>query len=231
MRNVNSSRTISFLFSCVLLLVSLPVLAAPSTLSVIPYDQITYKAKSDIRIDSGDLWIDAIKGTDLWTSADGKDNNHELPRLLFEPKGDFIFSAKVTPDFNSAYDGGALILFGDGLHWAKLLFEQFKSGDTGVASTVSRGFGDDVYHGVVTAKSHYLKIVRRDKLIVFYRSDDGKSWHMLRNFGFGPGTGSGFEGPISIGFSAQSPISEHHDVHFSDIRFEEKTFKDFWQGE
>jgi regulation of enolase protein 1 (concanavalin A-like superfamily) len=179
---------------------------------------------SEISIGDKEIKIIALKGTDLFTNADGSNLKNNTPKAYFEPKGDFIFSAKVSPIFSSAYDGGALYVHIDENNWAKLLFEQFKSGSFGVASTVSKTQGDDAYHSFVEAPSVYLKIVRMNSMYVFYTSSTGGEWHYLRSFGF-----KNVE-LAKIGFTAQSPSSDRVPVTFSDIKLEHRTIKDFWQG-
>ncbi len=178
-----------------------------------------------INIENKQITIIADKGTDLFTNANGSSHTDNAPRVTFLPQADFIFSTQIKADFTSAYDGAALILYSDEKKWAKLLFEQFKTGQFGIASTISRGRGDDVYHHLHKTKSISLKIVRRGDLLVFYSSIDGITWRMLRNFSLEASK------PIKLGFLAQSPISEKFKATFSNIKFSTKTFTDFWQGQ
>ncbi len=199
--------------------------ASPSpSVSAIPYSLVTKAGSSSVNVNKTDISITAIKGTDLYTSADGKKSADNAPRISFEPKADFIFSAKVKANFTSAYDGGALFIHGGENNWAKLLFERFKSGKNGIASTVARQFGDDAYHRIIEKDEIYLKIVRRAGSFIFYFSEDGDSWSYLRGFAIDNSAA------IKIGFLAQSPLSPTHQVQYSDIHFEEKTISDFWQG-
>jgi len=190
----------------------------------IPYTLIEQADTSKISIDDHQITIAAKKGTDLYTSPDGSSAADNAPRVYFEPKADFIFSAKVTAGFNSAYDGGAIFVYADSGNWGKLLFERFKSGANGVASTVAHGTGDDAYHTVHTSTELYLKIVRRNKGFIFYQSEDGLKWFYLRSFTLASSK------PVKLGFIAQSPLSPEFVATYSDISFEEKTISDFWQG-
>lgn len=171
------------------------------------------------------LVLQAKKGTDLYVNTDGTELADKTARVLFQPKGDFIFSAKVTADFNQQFDGGALIVYGDQGNWAKLLFEFAKTGKAGISSTVAKGVGDDAHHGVREGKTVYLKVVRKKDMFVFYTSPDGASWNMVRSFGM-PAAAT-----MKVGFSSQSPVGEEFSAQFSDIRFRNATFKDFWQGD
>lgn len=167
------------------------------------------------------LVLQAKKGTDLYANTDGTELANRTPRVLFQPAGDFIFSAKVTAGFNQAFDGGALIVYGDQANWAKLLFEFSRSGKAGISSTVAKGVGDDAHHGIREGNEVYLKVVRRKDMFVFYTSPDGANWSMVRSFGM-PAAAS-----MKVGFSSQSPKGDAFSARFSDIRFRNAAFKDF----
>jgi regulation of enolase protein 1 (concanavalin A-like superfamily) len=171
------------------------------------------------------LVLQANKGTDLYANTDGSEVADKTPRVLFQPAGDFIFSAKVTAGVNHPFNGGALIVYGDRANWAKLLFEFAKTGAAGISSTVARGVGDDAHHGTRPGGAVYLKVVRRKDMFVFYTSPDGRDWSMVRSFGL-PGAAT-----VKVGFSSQSPVGDGFSAQFSDIKFRNATFKDFWQGE
>jgi regulation of enolase protein 1 (concanavalin A-like superfamily) len=171
------------------------------------------------------LVLQAKKGTDLYANADGSETANKTPRVLFQPTGDFIFSAKVTAAFGKHFDGAALIVVGDEKTWAKLLFELGKTGEAGVTSTVAKGAGDDAHHGARAGREVYLKVLRRKDMFVFYTSADGKQWSMVRTFGL-PGAAN-----VKVGFSSQSPAGEGFGAQFSDVRFRNAAFKDYWQGE
>ena len=145
------------------------------------------------------LVLNAKKGTDLYANTDGTELTDRTPRVLFQPTGDFILSAKVTAAFKQPFDGGALIVYRDQANWAKLLFEIGKTGTAGISSTVAKGAGDDAHHGAREGSEVYLKVLRRKDMFVFYTSPDGKNWSMVRSFGMPAGAG------IRVGFSAQSP--------------------------
>jgi regulation of enolase protein 1 (concanavalin A-like superfamily) len=171
------------------------------------------------------LVLQAKRGSDLYANANGTEITDNTPRVLFQPTGDFILSAKVTAAFNQPFDGAALIVYGDKANWAKLLFEFAKTGRPGISSTVAKGVGDDAHHGVREGSEVYLKVVRRNDVFVFYTSPDGQHWSMVRSFGMaGAAT-------MKVGFSSQSPVGDSFTAQFSDVRFRRASFKDFWQGE
>ncbi|WP_167237166.1 DUF1349 domain-containing protein [Massilia genomosp. 1] len=177
------------------------------------------------QVQAGTLVLVAKKGTDLYANTDGSEMADNTPRVLFQPVGDFIFSAKAAAGFGKPFDGAALIVYGDKATWGKLLFELAKTGKPGISTTVARGAGDDAHHGTREGSEVYLKVVRRKDMFVFYTSPDGRSWSMVRAFSL-PGAAT-----VKVGFSAQSPMGEEFRARFSDIKFRNATFKDFWQGE
>ncbi len=225
-------RDISKKIGCLGLLVCLSGLASVDSgaeeklrLQSVPYDlSIQNEDKGHISINGDSIVISAMKGTDLYTDPQGKTHADNTPRLMFRPQGDFIFSAKVSAPLNTAYDGGALLIYADENHWAKLLFERFKSGRNGISTDVAIGTGDGAYHGTRPGTHQYLKVVRYGNAYIFYSSEDGAQWHFLRHFAFEA------DGPVKVGFTAQAPIAESLKVEFSDVKYRPETFKDFWQG-
>jgi len=181
----------------------------------IPYELITESHQSNIIVSGDSIIIRAKKGTDLYTNSSGSSTTDNAPRIFFKPKADFSLSAKLTANFTSAYDGGALYVYSDSNNWAKLLFERFKSGDNGIASTVTKNFGDDVYHNLITNNEIYFKIVRKENTFIFYYSINGEEWLYRRSFNLSS------QEPIKVGFITQSPLSKTHQVEYSNIVFNE----------
>jgi regulation of enolase protein 1 (concanavalin A-like superfamily) len=213
-------------------LIAIPVQAQDAVrtrdirIDAIPLALHTAVAADKLTATSDTLTLQAPHGTDLFASFDGRDTADNTARALFQPQGDFILSARVAAGFGKQYDGGALVVYADRTHWAKLLFEKSKVTGAGVVtSTVANGAGDDAQHVRVDGDAVYLKIARVKDMVVFYSSVDGKSWTMDRTFGF-PSTL-----PLQVGFSAQSPESDSYTARFSQIRYRPVAFKDYWQGE
>jgi len=182
----------------------------------IPYDLAIERYDSKVFMNKSNVTILANKGSDLYTNSDGSNSKDNAPRLLFEPKSDFTFSAKITANFSNAYDGGALFFYADANNWGKLLFERFKSGNNGIASTVTHLTGDDAYHNSVVNNEVHLKIVRKNNVFTFFYSNNGEHWSYLRSFSMISSK------KIKVGLIAQSPISQSHEVVFSNILFKEK---------
>ena len=227
---INFTRSSLFLGACLL---SMAAFAAdkskaekPTTIKPIPYEMHINNQLGEVKVSGENIEITALKGSDLFTDTTGTKNADNTPRLLFVPEGDLIFSAKVSAQFGETpYDGGALIVYADSHNWGKLLFERFKSGKIGIATTVSKGSGDDAYHGTRETSHQYLKIVRHDASYVFYTSDDGKDWNFVRHFELKSAA------PVQIGFTAQAPMAETFTANFSEVKYRAGKFTNFWQGE
>lgn len=219
-----------FLGACLLSISSFAAeeskLKKPITIESVPYEMRVDNQLGEVKVNAGKIDITAVKGTDLFTDTTGAKNADNTPRLLFVPEGDFIFSARVSATFGETpYDGGALIVYADSKHWGKLLFERFKSGKIGIATTVSKGSGDDAYHGTRDTSHQYLKIVRHDSSYIFYTSQDGKDWDFVRHFELKS------TAPVHIGFTAQAPMAEKFIANFSEVKYRAGKFTNFWQGE
>src|SRR5262245_3681911 len=61
--------------------------------------------------------------TDLFVNPFGGRSVRNAPALLFPVSGDFALAAEVQVDFRATFDAGALLLWHDEDHWAKLCFE------------------------------------------------------------------------------------------------------------
>lgn len=168
----------------------------------------------------------AGKGTDLYCFVDGSFYVNKVPKLLFTPDRDFIFSARLKPAFAKEYDGGAILIYSDSSNWAKLLVEKMDNGSILIGSSVvDNRVTDDNYHHTISAPDVYLKLARSGKIYCFYYSTDGRAWKLLRTFSFKqPQT-------MRIGFYAQSPRGEGLLMDVSDIRYKAVAFKDFFTGE
>lgn len=197
----------------------------PPMLAAIPYPLTASSPQVLAGVGRDELTLAAGKGTDLYANTSGTESSDNTPRVLFQPEGDFIFSARVSGRFGAAFDGGALIVYVDKSHWAKLLLEQGKDGKAVISTTVTQSAGDDALHQQVEGSSVHLKIARKGGMYVFYTSADGVQWRVTRAFGL-PGSGKAM-----VGFSSQSPKGPSFSARFSDVRYRGAGFKDYWQGE
>ena len=176
---------------------------------VLDLDQST----GQVIVRANEIEIVADHGTDLFTDASGARHASNVPSALFEPIGDVEMTARVRIDLEQPYSGAGYLIIADDSHWAKIIFERFKSGQNGVASTVVRDLGDDAYHGFVERNHVYLKLSRADGVYVILVSSDGDDWIYKRSFSLAT------DASTKIGFMAQSPIAEQTKAVFSEIKF------------
>lgn len=175
-------------------------------------------------IDKGQaLWITAGKSTDWFISPmDGmrKDNS---PRLVFKPAEDFVLGAKVTVDFQSQWDGGALVLYVSDTVWAKLCLEMTIDKHPAVVSVVTKGLSDDSNSIAVEGGSVFLKVAKAGQAVIFYASKDGRSWMIIRAFSLGPAP------DLRVGFSSQAPVGGQCTTEFTQVQYLPKRV-DLWSG-
>jgi regulation of enolase protein 1 (concanavalin A-like superfamily) len=136
------------------------------------------------------------------------------PILLFNPNADYVLSAKVAVNFATKWDAGALMLWGDEHHWAKLSFELSPDSVPTLVTVVTRGLSDDCNSKELKSDSVYLRIAKSGKTYVLYFSEDGREWQILRTFSLDT------ELPVRAGFEAQSPAGSGTTVKFSQISYD-----------
>jgi regulation of enolase protein 1 (concanavalin A-like superfamily) len=166
------------------------------------------------RIDEGKrLTVSAGPKTDWFVDPfDGRVAN-SAPILLFAPGNAYVFHSKVQVRFASKWDAGALMLWADDHHWAKLAFELSPDGQPTIVSVVTRGPSDDCNSVSITGDTVYLQIARTGSTYVFYYSADGATWHVVRTFNLEAAA------PVSLGFESQSPAGTGSTAVFSEITY------------
>ena len=175
--------------------------------------------------DGKTLSITAGKATDWFSSPTGDEPRDNTPRLLFKPSEDFVLSAKVTVDFRSQWDSGALVLYVNNSLWAKLCFEMTIEKRPTIVSVVTRDLSDDNNSIAINGSSVYLKIAKAGQAIFFYASEDGRHWTIIRAFSLGKKTPG-----LRVGFSSQSPAGDGCTSQFSQIMYLSKRV-DLWSGQ
>jgi regulation of enolase protein 1 (concanavalin A-like superfamily) len=136
------------------------------------------------------------------------------PILLFTADPDYVLSARVTVKFAAKWDAGALMLWGDDHHWAKLSFELSPDGKPTLVTVVTRGLSDDCNSAQLSADSVYLRIAKSGATYVFYFSTNGQSWQILRTFSLDTDV------PVRVGFESQSPAGAGAVAKFSTITYD-----------
>lgn len=179
----------------------------------------------DLRGDS--LELTAAPGVDWTNDAAGGAHQHAATALVFDaPAGDFVFSARVeVPGARSTFDAGALVLWSDRDHWAKLCFEYSPQGEPMVVSVVTDRYSDDVNSALVDDAHVHLRVARLGPAVAFHASADGIRWDFVRLFRLPEGTE-----PLRVGFLSQAPMGEACLARFDRISLEERTLGDLRDG-
>jgi uncharacterized protein len=146
------------------------------------------------------------------------------PILSFVPGDTFVFSAKVQVVFRTKWDAGALMLWADDHHWAKLSFELSPEGRPTMVTVVTSGVSDDCNSVPLPGDSVYLQIARTKSTYVFYYSTHGTSWNILRTFRLET------QDKVSVGFESQSPAGTGSRAVFSEIRYSPKKIANIYTG-
>ncbi|QEN84864.1 DUF1349 domain-containing protein [Labrys sp. KNU-23] len=139
----------------------------------------------------------------------------------------FSLSARISVDFASPYDAGALFIECDEENWAKVAFEYSAERKPTIVSVVTRTTSDDAdgpsYHG----DQVWLRLYCDGKIVAAHFSENGRYWHFLRFFTL-PGIR---QRPVRIGLGAQSPTGEGTRVVMSDVRLSPIRIENLRNGE
>lgn len=186
------------------------------SIAAVPYRWLLEDGQEEVEKVSGNAFkMKAGKGTDLHYPASGAFRRHNAPKALFQPGTDFEFSAKVTPTFDGKYNGGAILLYADTLHWAKILFQYTAERCIIGMSVVENGKTDDSYYPTDEVASIFLQVKKAGAVCSFYISGDGKTWKLTRQF-IAP-----HPERLWAGFYTQAPVAAACTVLFSDISYKE----------
>jgi uncharacterized protein len=145
--------------------------------------------------------------------------------LLFVPADDYVLNTKVEVSFTAKWDAGALMVWADDHHWAKLSFELSPSKQPTMVTAVTRGLSDDCNSVVIAGDTVYLQIAKSGPAYVFYSSVDGKVWQILRVFSLGDGLRA------RVRFESQSPTGDGTEVVFSEIHYSNSKIANIYSSE
>ncbi|BDZ51195.1 hypothetical protein GCM10025867_34360 [Frondihabitans sucicola] len=162
----------------------------------------------------GVLTLTAAAGVDWTNAALGGEPQQRATALAFEAPDEFSLSARVRVDApRSTFDAGALAIWADGDHWAKICFEFSPQGQPMVVSVVTAaGFSDDCNSVPVDDPHVFLRISRIAGGWAFHSSRDGSSWDFVRVFRLDA------PGPFRVGFLSQAPLGDRCVSRFDAIR-------------
>ncbi|MBE6752843.1 MAG: DUF1349 domain-containing protein [Ruminococcaceae bacterium] len=146
------------------------------------------------------------------------------PFLYTDVAGDFVFRAKVRPNFRSVYDACALMVIRDEQMWAKAAFEKSDFGTTAAVCVVTDGLSDDANGCNIEQEYVWLQIVRVGDVFCTHYSLDGETFYMVRLFRLPVGQS------VKVGLEAQSPAGDGGLRFFSDISLEHRTVSNLRAG-
>ncbi|WP_245487724.1 DUF1349 domain-containing protein [Mesorhizobium sp. M4A.F.Ca.ET.022.05.2.1] len=153
--------------------------------------------------------------TDWFFAPSGKSRVANVTRVVREiDEQHFALSARVSVEFASPYDAGAIFIECDDNNWAKIAFEFSAARKPTIVSVVTRGTSDDSDGPRHFGEHVWLRAYCDGETIAFHFSEDGKYWNFLRWF-----TLPGVERrPVRIGLGVQSPTGEGTTAVFSDVQ-------------
>lgn len=139
------------------------------------------------------------------------------PFFYTEVTGDFVFRAKVRPNFKTVYDACALMVIENEKLWTKAAFEKSDFGTTAAVCVVTNEISDDANGCDIAADEVWLQIIRVGDVFCTHYSLDGKEFHMVRLFHLP------VEKTVKVGLEAQSPAGDGGVRFYSDVTLEQKT--------
>ncbi len=146
------------------------------------------------------------------------------PFFYTDVTGDFVFRAKVRPNFKTVYDACALMVIQDEKLWTKAAFEKSDFGTTAAVCVVTNGVSDDANGCNIEQDEVWLQIVRVGDVFCTHYSLDGETFYMVRLFHLP------VEKTVKVGIEAQSPAGEGGLRFYSEISLENRTVKNLRAG-
>jgi regulation of enolase protein 1 (concanavalin A-like superfamily) len=196
----------------------------PVKLPGIPFPLTWENAALNYSVRGSVLTIDAGPKTDMFRDPNVTYNTDNAPKLLFPADEDFVLTARIEHAFANKWDGGAIVLKTDALHWLKFCFEKDYTGAHRVVSVVTNEISDDCNSEKLKQNYVYYKIAKAGNVITLYFSPDAGKWFLVRHFQYNA------KGPLRLGFLAQSPTGTHNQVRFSNITYQHTKIKDPYAG-
>lgn len=164
--------------------------------------------------ENGIIKISAGANTNMFYAPHGNYYVSNIPKLLFYPDSNFVFSAKAFTEHKSKWEAAMLVVYIDERYWAKICFENEAPLKNRMVTVVTNEVSDDAYSDYIKSNSVYMQISKKGKQIVFSYSYDNKTWIGIRYFRLDS------EKAIRIGFASQSPIGNGLTSVFSEIKYE-----------
>jgi hypothetical protein len=176
-------------------------------------------------VKGNEVVIVAGEKTDMFRDPNVTYNTDNAPKLMFKGDENFVFIASIEHAFTSKWDGGALVIKQDSLHWIKFCFEKDYTGARRVVSVVTNDISDDCNSGEMKSNKVFYKMAKAGNVITLYCSENGVHWFLVRHLQFDARKG------FRLGFLAQSPTGDRCEVKFSNISYKTEKIKDPYLGE
>jgi uncharacterized protein len=194
------------------------------TIQSLPFALSWHVEPVEFRAGSSSLVAEAGTETDLFVDPGTQAARLDAPRLLGQAAGDFSLAARVSVDFRSTFDAGALLVWATD-SWAKLCFELSPQGNQTVVSVVTRAVSDDCNSFATERDELWLRLARLGAEFAFHASTDGRGWDLIRHFGLEA------DAEVLVGFVVQSPRGPGCTARFEEISFVPARLADIRSGE
>ena len=166
-----------------------------------PLTWTSVEGQAEYEPTSAALTLTAAPGVDWSNDSLGGQQQHRASALGFTAPTSFSLSARVRVEApRTTFDAGALSLWVDQDHWAKLCFEHSPQGEAMVVSVVTNNYSDDGNSTVVAEPWVHLRVSRIGPAWAFHYSADGKMWSFVRLFRLGT------PNHVHVGFLSQAPL-------------------------
>ena len=177
------------------------------------------------QLTSDHLTIVAGEKTDMFRDPNVTYNTDNAPKLFFIADSNFVLTTAIHHEFVSKWDGGAIVLKADSLHWIKFCFEKDYTGRHRVVSVVTNNISDDCNSVGIPGTAVFYKVAKAGNVITLYYSPEGQHWFLIRHLQFDSSN------PLKVGFLAQSPTGKSCTVRFSAIHYSNRKISDPYLGE
>lgn len=177
------------------------------------------------QITSSGINIESGPKTDWFRDPNITYNTDNAPKLLFTADENFVIKGSLKHSFKEKWDGGALVLKGDSLHWIKFCFEKDYLGMHRVVTVVTNDISDDCNAVALPGDQVFYKMAKSKNVITMYYSTNAKDWILVRHLQFN------FPGPLRLGWLAQSPEGKNCQVSFDHWSYSDKAITDPYKGE
>ena len=180
---------------------------------------LVHPDKGQVTVTDTGLRIAPSVDTNLFIAPGENESIANAPMVLFASEGDFTLKAKISAQLAGIYDVGALVVFADEQHWAKLCFENSFKREATVVTVVKRERSDDANSETIASPFVYMTIARRGNEYTMHFSRDGQQWRLARHFQLLIPSG------VRAGFAAHTESNSHLAVEFSEIVYRAKAPK------